>query len=54
MTSLRLPPGVLAEGGRYVLLVRAIERPNDDPASAPFRFSLPRSAADAYTDVIVP
>jgi hypothetical protein len=49
VTEATLPPDVLVPGTRYVLRIRAIERIDQQAASAPFRAGMPLGYADLFT-----
>jgi hypothetical protein len=53
-TSLRLPPGVLFVGTRYVIIVEAEIRPQVTVTVAPYRPSLPTHVAPVMSEMFTP
>ena len=51
-TSAQIPPGVLQDGASYFFCITAVAEPGQSFATAPFRHSFPRGAAQTLSGVI--
>jgi len=50
--TVAVPPGILEPGRHYTIAVRAIRAPGADVEAHPYRPSLPRAIADAWTAIL--
>ncbi len=50
--TIAIPPGIMTPGRHYTIAVRAVRAPGADVEAHPYRPSLPRALADAWTAIL--